>query len=63
MSNTLRVGALFMQTGTLIPGSLGVETQACSPSWKWITNLDGDSFDREVRNAGWSFFFWRRKSR
>ena len=57
MSSTLRVGALFMQAGTLIPRSLGVETEECSPGWKWITNLDGDNFDRKVRNAGWSFFF------
>ena len=57
MSNILRVGALFMQAGTFVPRSLGVETEACSPGWKWITNLDGDSFDRKVRNAGWSFFF------
>jgi hypothetical protein len=57
MSNSLRVGALFMQAGTFIPRSLGVETEECSPGWKWITNLDGDSFDLKVRNAGWSFFF------
>jgi hypothetical protein len=57
VSNTLRVGALLMQAGTLIPQSLGVETEACTPGWKWITFLDGNSFDREVRNAGWSFFF------
>jgi hypothetical protein len=57
MSNTLRVGALFMQAGTLIPRSLEVQTEACSPGWKWITNLDGDTFDRKVRNADWSFFF------
>ena len=57
MSNTLRVGALLMRVGTLIPRSLGVETEECSPGWKWIINLDGDSFDRKVRNAGWSFFF------
>jgi hypothetical protein len=57
MSNILRIGTLFMRTGTLIPRSLGVETQSCSPGWKRITNLEGDSFDRKVRNAGWSFFF------
>ena len=57
MSNAPRVGTLFMQTGTLIPRSLGVETESCSPGWKRITSLDGDSFDRKVRNAGWSFFF------
>ena len=57
MSNTLRVGALLMRVGTLIPRSLGVETEVCSPGWAWITNLDGDSLDRKVRNAGWSFFF------
>ena len=57
MSNTLRVGALLMRVGTLPPRSLGVQTEACSPDWEWITNLDGDSFDRKVRNAGWSFFF------
>ena len=57
MSNTPRVGALLMQAGALFPRSLGLETQACSPGWKWITNLDGDSLDRKVRNAGWSFFF------
>ena len=57
MSKSLRVGALFMQAGTFVPRSLGVETEACSLGWKWITNSDGDSFDRKVRNAGWSFFF------
>ena len=57
MSNTLRVGTLFMQAGTPIPQSLGVETEVYSPGWEWITNLDGDSLDRKVRNAGWSFFF------
>ena len=57
MSNTLRVGALFMQAGTLIPQSLEVETASCSPGWKRITSLDGDSLDRKVRDAGWSFFF------
>jgi len=46
-----------MQAGTLIPQSLRVETEACSPGWELITNSDGDSFDRRVRNAGWSFFF------
>ena len=57
MSNTLRVGALLMRVGTLPPRSLGVQTEACSPGWEWITNLDGDNFDCKVRNAGWSFFF------
>jgi hypothetical protein len=46
MSTILRVGALFMQAGTFVSRSLGVETEACSPGWKWITNLDGNSFDR-----------------
>jgi hypothetical protein len=41
-----------MRAGTLIPRSLEVQTEACSPGWKWIINLDGDNFDRKVRNAG-----------
>ena len=57
MSNTLRVGALLMQAGTLTPRSVSLETEPGSPSWDLITNLNGDSFDRRVRNVGWSFFF------
>jgi hypothetical protein len=46
-----------MQSGTLIPGSLRVETEPCLPGWELIKNSDGDTIDRNIRKAGWNFFF------
>ncbi len=47
----------MMQEGTLIPQSLRVETELYSHGWEIIKNSDADAVDRDVRRAGWNFFF------
>jgi len=48
---------IMMQTGTLIPESLCVEAEPCGQTWQIIKNADGDLLERDLRKAGWNFFF------
>ena len=47
----------MMRAGTIIPQSLRVETEPYSQGWEIVKNSDGNSVDRDVRRAGWNFFF------
>jgi hypothetical protein len=44
-----------MKVGTIIPQSLRVETELYSHGWEIIKNAD--AVDRDIRRAGWTFFF------
>jgi hypothetical protein len=35
----------------------GLESEACSESWKLLTACDGVDLDRKIHAAGWHFFF------
>ena len=48
---------VMMQTGTFIPEPLRVEAEPCSHAWQMINSADGDLFERNLRKAGWNFFF------
>ena len=48
---------IMMQTGTFIPESLRVEAEPYWHAWKMISSADGDLLERELRKAGWNFFF------
>jgi hypothetical protein len=56
-TGTTKAGAIMMQEGTLIPQSLRVETELYSDGWEIVKNSDADAVDRDVRRAGWNFFF------
>jgi hypothetical protein len=48
---------IMMQTGTFIPESLHVESEPYWRAWQVINGADGDSLERNLRGAGWNFFF------
>ncbi len=47
----------MMQTGTLLPESSNIKLEPYSPGWSTIKDSDSDLVDRNLRKAGWSFFF------
>ena len=57
MTGLIRVGTVLMQTGTPLPESSGIEPERYSSGWSTISNSDGDVVDRDIRKAGWNFFF------
>jgi hypothetical protein len=57
MTGLIKAGTVMMQTGTLLPESSGIEPERYSPGWSTIRDSDGDVVDRNLRKAGWSFFF------
>jgi hypothetical protein len=48
---------IMMQTGTLIPEPLCVEAEPYWQTWQIIKSADGDLLERDLRKAGWNFFF------
>jgi hypothetical protein len=57
MTDTINAGTIMMQAGTLIPESLRAEAEPYWHGWEMIQEADGDILDRNIRRAGWSFFF------
>ena len=57
MLGPLKIGAVLLQNGTFIPDSVWAERETFCPGWEAITNLDGDSLDRQIRDATWNFMF------
>jgi hypothetical protein len=53
----MKAGTIMMRAGTIIPQSLRIETEPYSQGWEVIKNSDGSSVDRDLRRAGWNFFF------
>ncbi|MBI3895901.1 MAG: hypothetical protein HY313_08205 [Acidobacteria bacterium] len=56
MADEIKVGAILIEEGALLPPSLQLESEQCSNGWRWVKNLDGYGLDRKVREAGWTFF-------
>jgi hypothetical protein len=57
MTDTIKAGTIMMQAGTLTPESLRVKAEPYWHGWEMIQDWDGDVLDREIRRAGWNFFF------
>ena len=53
----MKQGTIMMQTGTYVPESLRVEATPYWHGWQMINSADGDLLDRDLRGAGWNFFF------
>lgn len=57
MRGTIRAGTILMQADTVMPQSLRVESEPYWQAWEMVTDSDGDILDRDLRTAGWNFFF------
>jgi len=47
----------MVASGTLMPEVLELKTQTFAPGWEMIIGSDGHQFEKQVRTAGWRFFF------
>jgi len=61
MANRTETGTLFIAHDALLPASLRFESDACSSDshtngWRRVTNCDAYGLDRQLREAGWTFF-------
>ena len=57
MPQTVQVGSILVKESPLMPELLGLEIQPYSGNWNLVRTLDGFALDREIRGAGWNFFF------
>jgi hypothetical protein len=57
MAETIKAGTVLIKEGALLPEALQFESESCVPGWKLVKGLDGHALDREIHEAGWTFFF------
>ena len=58
MPDTIKTGTILIKEGTLLPETVRFESEPCVPGWRLVKDLDGCGLNREIHEAGWSFF-WR----
>jgi hypothetical protein len=57
MAETIKAGTVLIREGALLPEGLEFESESCVPGWRLVNGLDGQALDREIHEAGWTFFF------
>ena len=57
MAETIKTGTVLIKEGALLPEALQFESECCVPGWRLVKGLDGHALDREIHEAGWTFFF------
>ena len=56
MSDTIKTGTILIKEGTLLPEAVRLESEGSVPGWRLVKDLDRSGLDREIREAGWTFF-------
>ena len=56
MLNAIEAGRIFVREGTALPKTLQIESELYIPGWRSVKNLDGYGLDRQIHDAGWTFF-------
>jgi hypothetical protein len=57
MENEIKPGTFLIYKNAPLPGSLRINRADCSNGWCTVTGMRGNALDREIREAGWTFFF------
>jgi hypothetical protein len=57
MTSTVQVGTILIEEGPRLTQVLALKSEPYSGSWSMLKALDGRALDREIRAAGWNFFF------
>jgi hypothetical protein len=55
VAEIIKIGAVLIKDGTLLPEALQLETEPCAVSWRLVKNLDGDGLGRKLQHAGWTY--------
>lgn len=57
MPETIKTGTVLIKDGTLLPVALRFEFEPCTTGWRLVKDLDGYELDRNIHDAGWTFFY------
>jgi len=57
MSEKIKVGSILIKENLSFPVSVRVDSEAYSPGWKLVRNLDGYGLARMIVKAHWNFFY------
>jgi len=57
MPPTIQVGTILIEGRALLAEGLGLEGEPYSGNWSVAKVFDSFALDREIRAAGWNFFF------
>src|SRR5690242_12006228 len=56
MRDTIEAGNILLKKGTLLAETVRIESAPGVPGRTLVEDFDGYGLDREIREAGWSFF-------
>ena len=56
MADKIKMGAILIKEGALLPESLHFESERYSKGWRLVKNLSGYEMDQGISKAGWTFF-------
>jgi hypothetical protein len=54
---TVVQGTILIRGDALLPRSMDVASQPYTKSWSCIALLDRSTLDRQIKDAGWNFFY------
>jgi hypothetical protein len=57
MTDRIRVGTMLLADDTDMPATLVIGTEHYSAGWSSITGPTSAQLDKEIENAGWTFFY------
>jgi len=57
MSQKIKVGSILVKETLSFPVGVTVDSEAYSPGWKLVRNLDGYGLARMIVKAQWNFFY------
>ena len=63
MSEKIKVGSILIKENLSFPVGVTVDSEAYSPGWKLVRNLDGYGLARIIVKAHWNFFYLAGKMR
>jgi len=53
----IKAGSIFIEDGTVLPGSMVLERKPFSPNWRLAQGLDVCGLEAQIGKAGWTSFF------
>src|SRR5690349_13210035 len=57
MTDRIRAGTMLIEDGTLMPESVVVDMEYHSAGWSSIIRSTSAQLDKQIENAGWTFFY------
>ncbi len=57
MTDQIRLGTMLIEDGTHTPESLVVDTEGYSAGWSSIIKFTSTELEKEIEDAGWTFFY------